>query len=89
MAFQRGPIQTYEVIWKSGHVEQIQAHQVTAPPLDGFAGLFETTKTRSVRRWMFHAEIDGRWGLVLAALDDDIISIRRINAGQSIPDEEK
>lgn len=27
----RGPLSTYQVIWKSGHVEDIQAHQVTWP----------------------------------------------------------
>lgn len=68
--YEYGPISTYQVIWKSGHVEEVQAHQVIWP--DG--GLFSAPVKNS--RVMFHGEIDGRWRLVLAVPADDVLSVR-------------
>lgn len=72
--FDRGPIRTYEIIWKSGHVEQIQAHQVLVPrpPLFG-----EPPSDRD-DVYTFHGEIDGQWLLILAAPAADILSVRLV-----------
>lgn len=72
----RGTPDLYEVTWKSGHVEQIAAHQVIVPN-------FMTRTTRV----MFHAEIDGRWTLVMYANESDIQSIRNITSGETLPSE--
>lgn len=73
---ERGPLQTYEVIWKSGQVETIRAHQVIWPTDAGLSGLFGGVETKTQRPVTFHGEIDGRWLLILAARPDDIVSIR-------------
>lgn len=70
----RGAPALYEVTWKSGHVEQIAAHQVLVP----------NAMTRGTRI-TFHAEIDGRWTLVMYAHDADIVSVRNLTDGEQIP----
>lgn len=77
----RGPISTYQVIWKSGHVEEIQAHQVMWP--DHASSLFGGAPAKNPRV-MFHGEINGQWQLVLAAPEDDITSVRLMT---SVPEE--
>lgn len=57
----RGELTTYEILWMSGYVERIKAHQVSWP---------------GIRRVNFHAELDGKWTLILSALIDDIRLIR-------------
>lgn len=70
-----GPLQTYEVIWESGHVERIQAHQVTHP--NNAAALFGGRP--DVKQVIeFHGEIEGRWRLQLRAPLDDILVIRNL-----------
>lgn len=75
-----GPLQTYEVIYASGHVERVQAHQVMMPPSDGglagFLGVDVQTKREG--RWTFHGEFDGRWMLVLSVPETDVKSVRNI-----------
>lgn len=83
-----GPVQTYEVAWRSGHVEQVLAHQVAWPQQGSYvaAGLFGATPERSGRsRIHFHAEINGKWVLTLAADEDDILSIRLVTTPEVLP----
>jgi hypothetical protein len=72
-----GPPDTYEVVWTSGHVERIQAHQVTWP-LD-FTFSRHDQRDRHV---MLHGEIEGRWKLVLSAPVEQIHSVRLVAAGR-------
>jgi len=69
----RGPLRTYEIIWKSGHVETIQAHQVLCPHDDFLTG-------RPDPWFRFHGEFDGKWTLVLQAREEDILSVRMVPA---------
>jgi hypothetical protein len=84
VSYDYGPIDTYEIIWNSGHIEYIQAHQVMMPPEElpfgRRGGLFGRTATevKAPRRWAFHGEFDGRWKLVLSAPAEDIPSVRNV-----------
>lgn len=74
-----GPLDIYEIIWTSGHVEHIEAHQVAPPP----SKLLEMIAGRDIRTqhhdgWMFHSMIDGRWKLLLFAHAEDIKSVRNV-----------
>lgn len=74
MSADRGPIRTYEIIWKSGCVEQIQAHQVLVP----HSPLFGEPPSARDDVYTFHGEIDGQWLLILTASAADILSIRLV-----------
>lgn len=78
--FEHGPLRTYEVIWKSGHVETLQAHQVTHQGGMGSAfGMFDVAlKSDREERVMFHGELDGCWLLVLSAPAAEIAVIRLV-----------
>lgn len=78
--FEYGPLDTYEIVWTSGHVEYIQAHQVILPPDDSVADAFFPGSVATRRRdgWMFHGQIDGRWKLLLFAPAEDITSVRNV-----------
>lgn len=84
MSYDHGPIDTYEIIWNSGHIEYVQAHQVLMPQDDAitdmFSGLFGSTRANVKPRstWTFHGEIDGHWRLVLHAPAEDIRSVRNV-----------
>lgn len=80
-AFDRGPLQTYEIHWVSGHVETVQGHQVS---WSGGA-MFGHSGPERPTRVMIHGEIDGHFRLVLSALEDDIRTIRNVTAAESIP----
>ena len=74
---ERGPLTTYEVIWRSGHVERIAAHQVLWPSVvDSMFGPRRATTPRV----LMHGEIDGQWKLLLAADEADILSVRAVPA---------
>jgi hypothetical protein len=79
--YDRGPIQTYEVIWRSGHVERVLAHSVTYPG----AGAEIFGRPRAHRVIEFHGEIGGRWLLTLRADEDDLLTVRLITEGEPIP----
>lgn len=74
--YDHGPLDTYEVIWKSGHVERVQAHQVLWPPIVNLFGEGNANREHV----MIHGEIDGRWKLILAAPVEDVVSVRRVTA---------
>lgn len=79
MSYDHGPLDTYEIIWASGHVEYIQAHQVLMPPNDLFSAFIPgATATKKRDGWTFHGEVDGRWKLLLFAPAEDIKSVRNI-----------
>ena len=73
---ERGPLETYEIAWRSGHVECIQAHQVSYQ--GGGFDLFATPGERKPSRVQFHGEFDGHWRLVLSLLEDDVRTIRNV-----------
>lgn len=81
--FEYGPPQQYQVIWQSGHVETVPGHQITWPgsATDMFAHFGGIAQQTERVRWLnIHAEIDGRWTLVLAAREADITSVRCLTA---------
>ena len=84
--FDYGPLQTYEITWKTGHVEKIQAHQVSWPGnLERMTSMFGiATKTQRDPRVQFHAELNGRWTLLLSAIEDDIRTIRNVLTEESL-----
>lgn len=86
--FDYGPVQSYEITWKSGHVETALAHQVAWPQKGSYlaSGLLGALPSEpGTARVMFHAEIDGRWVLTLSALEEDIRTIRNVTAGEQVP----
>lgn len=80
----------YEITWQSGHIETVPAHQVTYPHMGlamvGFRN-YETAPDPGKPRVQIHAEIEGRWVLVLSALEEDIRSMRLVTGGEQIPGE--
>lgn len=77
----RGPLQSYEVTWRSGHIETIRAHQVIMPSRFSFL-----PGEKQDNRVMFHGEIEGRWMLVLAADADEILTIRNVTVTEASSD---
>jgi hypothetical protein len=83
-AHDRGPLQRYQVTWRSGHIEEVAAHQVTWP-MD-MPDLFGTmTKTKDAPRVMFHGEIEGHWRLILVADAADLLSVRLVTDVEATP----
>lgn len=78
--YEHGPLQTYEVIYHSGHVERVQAHQVLMPHDDFELGGFAVRMTSQLeKRWTFHGEFDGHWRLVLTVPASDVKSVRNVS----------
>lgn len=73
-ATDRGPASKYEIVWKSGHIDRIEAHQVSYP---NRVSLFTVTAP-APERVEFHGEFDGRWQLVLSAAMSEIDTIRNV-----------
>lgn len=84
MAFDRGPLNVYEITWTSGHVERVTAHSVVHP--NSNSG-WMTGKVPEQPQIRVYAEIDGHWTLVLAAREEDIRTIRLVTADEPIPGE--
>ncbi len=88
--FDYGPIQTYEIVWMSGHVETVLAHQVSWPKQglflgrEGMRGL-GGEGTAAPSRIQFHGHIDGHWLMTLSAREDDIRTMRLITGGEQLP----
>ncbi|MBF6358111.1 hypothetical protein IU449_26810 [Nocardia higoensis] len=79
MSYDYGPLDTYEIIWASGHIEHIDAHQVLLPPADMLGAFLPgATATRTRNGWTFHGEVEGRWKLLLFAPAEDIVSVRNL-----------
>lgn len=84
-----GPLRTYEVVWRSGHVETVQGHQVT---FSSSADLFLSGPPRPAR-FSIHGDFpreDGttHWRLVLHGLEDDVMVIRDVTAPEQVHREE-
>jgi hypothetical protein len=78
-----GPIQTYEIVWMSGHVETVLAHNVSWPKAGLFLGL--GGDPAGPPRVQFHAQIDGQWRLTLSAREEDIRTMRLTTGGEQLP----
>lgn len=78
--FDHGPLRTYQITWATGHVETIRGHQVTRT--GNLPSLFEATGRSLEPRFLIHGEFDGRWRLVLTALEKDISVIRDVTEGE-------
>ncbi len=79
--YDHGPMQTYEVVWRSGHVERVLAQQVAWPGMGG--RLFG--HAGGPQQITFHAEINGRWLPTLIADEADIQTVRLVTADEPIP----
>jgi len=78
--YDHGPLQTYEVIYTSGHVERVQAHQVLMPHDDFDIGGFGIrTVSQLEKRWTFHGEFAGHWRMVLSVPAGDVKSVRNVS----------
>jgi hypothetical protein len=86
-----GPLRTYEVTWKHGHVETVQGHQVLLDSdkiaaLTMIPGSLPDTPPRFTIRGMFPGR---HWRLVLMGLEADILSIRDVTDSEvltEVPD---
>ena len=79
----RGEPDVYEVVWMSGHIERVPAHQVTYP--GNILSLFGKPGREAKPRIRLHAEINGRWLLTLDALEEDIRTMRLVTNGERVP----
>lgn len=95
-----GPLRTYELTWKSGHIETVQGHQVIfgsdkafgdvfAASLLGGGGLSLPSAPAADRpdlRFTIHGEFDGHWRLVLSAPEKELHMLRDVTGrAEEIP----
>jgi len=83
VSVERGPVNEYEVIWKTGHVDRLMAHQVSWP--GGASDAIFGRGTVRPERVRFHAEVDGRWTLMLDAPADEISTVRNVTHVRDLP----
>jgi len=81
-----GPLRTYEIIWKSGHVDTVQGHQVTfgadVPGFTIFPGRRDAVPQAS--RVKIYGQFGPHWRMVLYALEDDISTIRDVTGQEKL-----
>lgn len=77
----RGPVSEYEVVWNNGHIDHVKAHQVS------WTGRPSFIEQAPIGPPMihFHAEVDGRWQLMLSAPDVEIAIIRNVTHVKDTP----
>ncbi|MFC3988784.1 hypothetical protein [Actinoplanes siamensis] len=77
----------YEIVWISGHVERIKAHQVSFPEAGlAFArATLGTAREVGPPRVRIYAEVNDEWRLILAAREEDIRSLRLVTDGEPVP----
>lgn len=91
MSYDYGPLRTYEITWKSGHIETVQGHQVLfdSVKLQGSSLFGDVLGTRTREelppKFHIHGSFDGRWRLVMAALESELMSIRDVTDREVIP----
>jgi hypothetical protein len=73
---ERGPVDEFELIYKTGAVQRIRAHQVSYP--NNARNIFGRPDEHGPNLVSFHAEIEGRWRLMLTIDQADLISIRNV-----------
>ena len=79
-----GPLRTYEIVWRSGHVETVQGHQVIFTGGDrGISGMFNRGPQRPAR-FQIHGDFPDGWRLVLSGLEDDVATIRDVTAPERL-----
>lgn len=71
--YDRGPLLAWEVVWRDGRTETVWAHQCLTPNILSVHG-------GTAPRVQFHGEVDGRWNLILAADDEEIVAVRNVAA---------
>lgn len=74
----------YEIIWKSGYVENITACQISWPNNALRFGLFQEADSDAPDMVHFHAMLDGQWVLVLSADGAEIETIRNVSAARGL-----
>lgn len=84
-----GPLQSWEIIWRSGHIETVQGHQAA---LESAGASFRSALLGSFSsgpslppRLIIHGQVGGHWRLVLAVDEADIVSVRNVTARDSAP----
>ena len=75
--YDHGPLRSFEITWKSGHVEKVQGHQVM---LTGGPGLFGGPDRPT--RFTIHGMFGDHWRLVISALEEDIRIVRDVTEGE-------
>ncbi|ASU81531.1 hypothetical protein CDO52_00870 [Nocardiopsis gilva YIM 90087] len=83
LGLDHGELRTYEVVWRTGHVERVQGHQVVFKD-DAAAALLGRATAREPRI-VIHGQFGPHWRLVLTALEADIATIRDVTDGERIP----
>lgn len=84
-----GPLQSYELIWKTGHVETVHGHQVSfdSAGMSALSGVLATGR-RPVQlepKFRIHGMIDGHWRLVIAAPESELGTIRNVTERAALP----
>lgn len=84
---ERGEPDVYEIVWMSGHVERVSAHQVTWPSrgIAMMRGIMNMPAEQGPSKVQIHAEVDGKWTLMLSAREDDIRTMRLVTADEPVP----
>jgi hypothetical protein len=84
-----GPLRSYEVTWRSGHIETVQGHQVT----------FDSSRLAMLTMipgklpdlppmFHIHGQFPGdRWRLVLMGPEADLLSIRDVTEREAFTSE--
>ena len=89
MSYDYGPLRTYEVTWRSGHIESVQGHQVIFDS-SGLAALTMIPGRLPDLPPMFriHGSFPGgRWRLVLMGPEADLLSIRDVTEREAFAPE--
>lgn len=98
MSDERGNPDTYEITWRTGHIERVLAHQISwpgqaaqmmrgyfSPVAEVLAGVATAAASQPRTRMHFHAEIEGHWTLTLACDEEDLLSVRLVTESEPIP----
>ena len=91
MSHDYGPLRTYEVTWRSGHIERLQGHQVLfdssglASPLAAALGAGPAVPLPP--KFRVHGMFGEHWRLVLAADEADLLSLRDVTDEAALTEE--
>lgn len=92
MSYDHGPLRTYEITWKSGHVERVPGHQVMFDSMrPGFGNLTGGALGTAVShdrppRFTIHGQFGPHWRLVLTALESELVSLRDVTDAEPVPE---
>ena len=89
--YDHGPLRTYEITWKSGHVETVQGHQVLfGSDREHFSGMFGGLGTAVSHdlpsRFTIHGMFGEHWRLVLTGLESELVSVRDVTEAEQLAD---